>query len=150
MRKSGYSLLPHTTDAYIEAVGATLEEAMQFAGIALIDTICNVSSVSSVITESIEGLKALGQLARPQPILLRTKNEIEGQNRTREQLALLLSDLGFPPVLEFKGNGDDDLSQLLTAITFADYVSAYLAILRGVEPSELSAIPSFREAMRGK
>jgi glucose/mannose-6-phosphate isomerase len=100
--------------------------------------------------DDIEGLKALGQLARPQPILLRTKNEIEGQNRTREQLALLLSDLGFPPVLEFKGNGDDELSQLLTAITFADYVSAYLAILRGVDPSELSVIPSFREAMRGK
>jgi SHS2 domain-containing protein len=54
VRKTGYYLLPHTTDAYIEAVGATLEEAMQFAGIALIDTICNVNSVSPVITEHIE------------------------------------------------------------------------------------------------
>jgi SHS2 domain-containing protein len=35
-------------------VGATLEEAMQLAGIALIDTICNVNSVSPVITEHIE------------------------------------------------------------------------------------------------
>ena len=54
MRKTGYTLLPHTTDAYIEAVGVTLEEAMQFAGIALIDTICNVNSVSPAITEHIE------------------------------------------------------------------------------------------------
>ena len=54
MRKTGYTLLPHTTDAYIEAVGVTLEEAMQFAGIALIDTICNVNSVSPVLTEHIE------------------------------------------------------------------------------------------------
>jgi len=42
------------TDAYIEAVGATLEEALRFAGIALIDTICNVNSVSPIITEHIE------------------------------------------------------------------------------------------------
>jgi SHS2 domain-containing protein len=54
VRKPGYFLLPHTTDAYIEAVGATLEEAMQFAGTALIDTICNASSVASVITEPME------------------------------------------------------------------------------------------------
>ena len=54
MRKKGYALLPHVTDAYIEAVGSTLEEAMQFAGIALIDTICNVKSVSPVVAERIE------------------------------------------------------------------------------------------------
>jgi len=100
--------------------------------------------------DDIEGLRALGQLSKPQPIFLRTRNESEGQNRTREQLTLLLSDLGFPPVLEFGGNGNDELSQLLTATTFADYVSVYLAIVRGVDPSELRFIPSFREAMRGK
>jgi SHS2 domain-containing protein len=54
VRRTGYSLLPHTTDAYIEAVGATLEEAMQFAGLALIDTICNVNSVTPLATEHIE------------------------------------------------------------------------------------------------
>jgi len=54
VRKPGYSFLPHTTDAYIEAVGSTLEEAMQFAGIALIDTICNVNSISPILTEYIE------------------------------------------------------------------------------------------------
>ena len=100
--------------------------------------------------DDIEGLRELGKLAKPQPILLRTRNEMEGQNRTREQLALLLSNLGFPPVLEFAGNGNDELSQLLTATTFADYVSVYLAILRGVDPSELRFIPRFREAMRGQ
>jgi SHS2 domain-containing protein len=46
--------LPHTTDAYIEAVGATLEEAMQFAGMALIDTMCAINSISPNITEHIE------------------------------------------------------------------------------------------------
>jgi SHS2 domain-containing protein len=54
VRKAGFSLLPHTTDAYIEAVGATLEEAMQFAGLALIDTMCNANSISPSVTEHIE------------------------------------------------------------------------------------------------
>jgi SHS2 domain-containing protein len=52
--KSGYSFLPHTTDAYIEAVGETLEEAFQFAGMALVDTMCLVDSISPKVTERIE------------------------------------------------------------------------------------------------
>ena len=54
MPKSGYAFLPHTTDAYIEAVGATLEEAMQFAGMALTDTMCTLGSISPILIERIE------------------------------------------------------------------------------------------------
>jgi SHS2 domain-containing protein len=54
VRKTGYTFLPHTTDAYIEAVGATLEEAMQFAGMALIDTMCSIESIEPIITEQVE------------------------------------------------------------------------------------------------
>jgi len=49
--KFGYEFLPHTTDAYIEATGATLQEAFQFAGRALFDTLCDVNSVSSKKSE---------------------------------------------------------------------------------------------------
>jgi SHS2 domain-containing protein len=52
--KLGYSFLPHTTDAYVEAVGRTLEEAMQFAGMALIDTMCVIRSIKPTSTEHIE------------------------------------------------------------------------------------------------
>jgi SHS2 domain-containing protein len=52
--KTGYTFLPHTTDAYIEAVGATLEEAMQFAGMALIDTMCSIKSIEPTVTEQVE------------------------------------------------------------------------------------------------
>jgi SHS2 domain-containing protein len=54
VRKTGYSFLPHTTDAYIEAVGATLEEAMQFAGMAVTDTMCSIGSISPVIIDQVE------------------------------------------------------------------------------------------------
>ena len=42
----GYKFLPHTTDAYIEAVGATFEAALANAGLALFETMCEVSSVT--------------------------------------------------------------------------------------------------------
>jgi glucose/mannose-6-phosphate isomerase len=99
--------------------------------------------------DDIEGANSLRQLSNPQPILLRTRDESEGQSRTREQLTRLLSDLGFPAVQEFSGQGKEKLSELLTAVVFAGYVSVYLAALRGVDPAELAYIPKFRKVMRG-
>jgi glucose/mannose-6-phosphate isomerase len=98
----------------------------------------------------IEGTLSLRQLSNSQPILLRTTDESEGQSRTREQFVRMLIDQGFPPVIEFAGQGKEKLSELLTASTFAGYVSVYLGALRGVDPAELKHIPAFREAMRGK
>lgn len=98
--------------------------------------------------DDIEGLRALNQLTDAQPILLRGQEEPEGQRRTREKLCAVLTDLGFPAPLQFEGIGKDRLSELLTAIMFGDYVSVYLAALRRIDPSELTLIPRFREAMR--
>jgi len=42
----GYKLLPHTTDAYIEAVGATFEAALENAGLALFDTMVDVHAIA--------------------------------------------------------------------------------------------------------
>lgn len=99
--------------------------------------------------DDVEGLNTLSKLARPQPIFLRDKAETSGQRRTRERLYDLFKELGTGPVLEFEGTGEGALERLLTAITFGDYVSVYLALLVGVDPSELTLIPRFREAMRG-
>jgi SHS2 domain-containing protein len=50
---SGYNFLPHTTDAYIEAVGSNLEEALNQAGLALFDTMCDVQSISQELKDTI-------------------------------------------------------------------------------------------------
>ena len=47
----GYKFLPHTTDAYVEAVGMNIEEAFTYAAIALIDTMCNAASVACSLNE---------------------------------------------------------------------------------------------------
>ncbi len=98
--------------------------------------------------DDVEGLKMLGKLAHPQPIFLRDKDETDGQHRTREQLYRLFTELGIQQLLEIEGSGRNRFQQLLTAVMFGDYVSVYLALLRGVDPSELTLIPRFREAMR--
>ena len=45
MLTRGYKLLPHTTDAYIESVGSTFDVALESAGLALFDTMCDLNSV---------------------------------------------------------------------------------------------------------
>jgi SHS2 domain-containing protein len=42
----GYKFLPHTTDAYIESIGATFEAALENAGLALFDTMCDLRSIT--------------------------------------------------------------------------------------------------------
>jgi len=49
-----YVFLPHTTDAYIEAVGTSFEEALQNAAAALIDTMCNLPLVDTISTDEIQ------------------------------------------------------------------------------------------------
>lgn len=50
----GYKLLPHTTDAYIQAVGNTIEEAFAYAAIALVDTMCNAGTVVGSMNEELQ------------------------------------------------------------------------------------------------
>jgi len=101
------------------------------------------------VHNDIEGLAALSKLASIQLILLRTLEASEGQRRTRDELIRSLGDMGFPPVLEFQGFGPSKFSELFTAVTFGDFVSVYLAALRGVDPAELTLIPKFRAVTRG-
>lgn len=99
--------------------------------------------------DDIEGLKSLRSLCATQPIVLTARDQTESQMSTRESLFKLFDDLGFPPVLTFEGSGENRLSELLTAITFGDYVSVYLAVLRGVDPTGLMQIPKFKAASSG-
>lgn len=54
MSEAKYTILPHTTDAYIEAQGSSIEKALEAAGEALFDTLCNVTSIETRLDERIE------------------------------------------------------------------------------------------------
>ena len=49
----GYKFLPHTTDAYIESVGSTFAVALENAGLALFDTMCDLNSVAETLHDVI-------------------------------------------------------------------------------------------------
>ena len=105
-------------------------------------------TLSESYHNDVEGLKALSELSHVQPIFLLCKDQTKGEKLAQEKLHSVLMELGFERPLQFEGVGPDRLSQLLTAITFGDYVSVYLAALRGVDPSQLTLIPEFRETFR--
>jgi SHS2 domain-containing protein len=50
----GYSFLEHTTDAFIEAWGLTIEEAFGQAGRALFDTMLHVEKVDPIVQDTVE------------------------------------------------------------------------------------------------
>ena len=50
----GYEVLPHVTDAYLQATGSRLEEALEYAGMALFDTMCDLKSISPDQVEDLE------------------------------------------------------------------------------------------------
>ena len=54
MPKPGYVLLPHVTDAYVQATGATFEQALESAGLALFDLMVDTKSISPTLTDEIE------------------------------------------------------------------------------------------------
>ena len=76
----GYKFLTHTTDAYIEAVGFTLEESFGYAATAMFDTMCNIATVSNSLVERIhvEGSDEVSLLYDWLEALL-LKFEIEGR-----------------------------------------------------------------------
>ncbi len=49
-----YEVLPHTTDAYLQVTGLSLEEALEYAGMALFDTMCDLRSISPDRVEDLE------------------------------------------------------------------------------------------------
>ena len=49
----GYKFLPHTTDAYVQAAGNTIEEAFAYAALALVDTMCNAGAIVGSTNEEL-------------------------------------------------------------------------------------------------
>ena len=80
MPATRYQFLPHTTDAYIQSTGPTFEEALENAGLALFDTMCNLKSISHELTDDIEaeGADEVGLLYDWLDTLL-LKFELEGK-----------------------------------------------------------------------
>jgi glucose/mannose-6-phosphate isomerase len=73
-------------------------------------------------------------------ILIRDDNEDEKERRIVEGTMAFLRRLEIQDLLEIKGTGSNRLAKLLSAIYMGDYVSFYLAIARGIDPTPINEI----------
>jgi glucose/mannose-6-phosphate isomerase len=81
------------------------------------------------------------------PILLRLSNEKPRIHLRMEITKKLIQQAGID-VLEITARGADQLSQILHLIYLGDWVSYYLALLYGVDPTSISNIEKFKTEMR--
>ena len=104
MSSSGYRLLPHTTDAYIEAVGLTFERALENAGLALFDTMCDLNSISAKPDEelAVEGADRLELLYNWLEALL-LKFELEHRVYNSFRLIVTKNENGLKGVAKVRG-----------------------------------------------
>jgi len=75
-------------------------------------------------------------------IFLRSKDEISAVHKR----FILMKDL-LENVTEIWANGKGSLAQMLYLIYLGDYVSTYLAVLRGIDPSPVQTIEKIKKRL---
>jgi len=92
---ANYSYLPHTTDAYIQAQGSSIEKALESAGKALFDTLCDANSIEARLSEriAVEGHDEIALLHEWLEALL-LKFELEQKVYSRFQVDALARSSG--------------------------------------------------------
>lgn len=78
-------------------------------------------------------------------VFITDDNEDEKETRIVEGTVTFLRRLGIQDLLEIKGTGSNRLGKLLSAIYMGDYVSFYLAIARGIDPTPINEISRLKK-----
>ncbi len=84
------------------------------------------------------------------PVLIRDAVERGEEQILLDTFGEVIRDAGAPASLEVKVRGQSELGRLLAPTFFLDYVSVYLAILRGVDPSPTPQLISYKERYSSK
>jgi glucose/mannose-6-phosphate isomerase len=82
-------------------------------------------------------------------VMLRSEVESRLETTLLEVLKETLEKSGLDALYEVWGEGDT-LESILTSVYFIDYLTYYLAILRGVDPSPVASIEAFKGMLKEK
>jgi glucose/mannose-6-phosphate isomerase len=115
----------------------------------------NVFSIFGIIPEvchnEVEGLAYLKSNSLDYSfIFLRFNDEFLEESIRIEEMKNLLKELGFKSINEIKAIGKSTLGILLSAIYQCDYLSFYLAILRGIDPFPIKNIDLLKNRISTK
>jgi len=69
------------------------------------------------------------------------------ENRDRMEITASLLEKNAVPCTKVSADGESELAQVFSQIYFGDYVSYYLAILNGVDPTPVAPIEEFKKAL---
>ncbi|MEM2123462.1 MAG: bifunctional phosphoglucose/phosphomannose isomerase [Candidatus Bathyarchaeia archaeon] len=97
----------------------------------------------------VEAWEALNGLTGRAVVLVRDPFEDDVEKEIIEALRRLLHEFGVQALYEVYGEGSSILEALWTSIYLLDYVSYYLAVLRGVDPEAIKGIVRFKEILKG-
>ena len=89
---------------------------------------------------SVVGYSLPPEVKRRSSLILLQPATLHPRTRHRYQVTRELLDKESIPYLTIEGRGDSALSQMLSAILLGDYVSYYLAMLQGLDPSPVPTI----------
>jgi glucose/mannose-6-phosphate isomerase len=73
--------------------------------------------------------------------------EDEKETRIVQGTLNFLRGLGIQNISEINGTGSNRLARLLSAIYMGDYVSFYLAIARGIDPTPINEVSTLKKAI---
>ena len=80
-------------------------------------------------------------------VFIRDDNEYQTENRIVERTMDHLRELEIKEFSQIRGTGPNRLAKLLSAIYVADFVSFYLAIARGVDPTPITEITRLKKSI---
>ena len=78
-------------------------------------------------------------------IFIRDERESPDEKIRMETFQKRFRTIGFGPIHEIRTNANTNLSRILLPINFGDFVSAYLAIARGFDPTPVYFIDEFKK-----
>ena len=79
-------------------------------------------------------------------MLLRSDLEHDRINKRMDVMCNILNDHGFTPeVIEVRGT--TPLQQILWTILLGDYVSAYMGLLNGIDPTPVDLVEDFKKKL---
>jgi glucose/mannose-6-phosphate isomerase len=96
------------------------------------------------------GKKKLGQSHLKFPLIfIRDQKELPDEKIRIETFQKRFRKIDFGPIHEIRTNAIGNLSRILLPINFGDFVSAYLAIAKGVDPTPVYFIDEFKKIIKG-
>jgi len=115
---------------------------------------CKFELLPEALHNEVEGWKPLdvakGKSMPFSIVIVRDAGESKSERVRFEEMKKLLRESGVSEVKQILLEGDTKLGRLLSGVYFGDFVSFYLAVSRGFDPTPMGSIEKLKKRMKGR